>query len=95
LGAFVEKNRHEVSFACDAAQALSLLQEKPFDVVVTDIILPRKTGVALLAEIREEQPDGQVIMITREVKACLRAFDDGFQFATTPHALHTNAEGRL
>jgi putative nucleotidyltransferase with HDIG domain len=33
---------------------------------VTDIILPRRTGVALLADIREAHPDVQVIMITGE-----------------------------
>jgi len=66
IGAFVENEGHEVSLAADAAEALELLAEKPFDVVVTDIILPRKTGVALLTDIREEHPDVQVIMITGE-----------------------------
>jgi len=66
LGAFVEKDGHDVSLAGDASEALALLREKSFDVVVTDIILPRKTGVVLLGEIREAQPDVQVIMITGE-----------------------------
>lgn len=66
LGAFVEKDGHEVSLASDADEALGLLQEHSFDVVVTDIILPRKTGVALLGDIRDTQPDVQVIMITGE-----------------------------
>jgi response regulator RpfG family c-di-GMP phosphodiesterase len=66
LGAFVEKAGHEVSLAGDAAEALRLLRESPFDVVVSDIILPRKTGVVLLGEIRDVQPDVQVIMITGE-----------------------------
>ncbi|MCK4356545.1 PAS domain S-box protein [Candidatus Bipolaricaulota bacterium] len=66
LGAFVENDGHEVSLASDAGEALSLLREESFDVVVTDIILPRKTGIVLLGEIREAQPDVQVIMITGE-----------------------------
>ena len=66
LGKFAESAGHEVSLAGDAAEALSLLNKEPFDVVVTDIILPRKTGVTLLGEIRELQPDVQVIMITGE-----------------------------
>lgn len=63
---FIKEDGHEVSLADDAAEALSLLREDPFDVVVTDIILPRKSGVALLGDIREVDPDVQVIMITGE-----------------------------
>ena len=66
LAALVEKDGHDVSLAADASEALDLLRGEPFDVVVTDIILPRKTGAVLLGEIREGHPDVQVIMITGE-----------------------------
>jgi putative nucleotidyltransferase with HDIG domain len=66
LGTFAKNAGHAVSLARDAAEALDLLGKDPFDVVVTDIILPRRTGVALLADIREAHPDVQVIMITGE-----------------------------
>ena len=66
LCAFAEKAGHTVSLACDAMEALDMLGSEPFDIVVSDIILPRKTGVVLLAEIREAQPDVQVIMVTGE-----------------------------
>ena len=35
LGIFAKNAGHEVSLASDAAEALSLLDKKPFDVVVT------------------------------------------------------------
>jgi len=66
LGAFATKDGHTVSLAGDAFEALDLLAKEPFDVVVTDIILPRKSGVVLLGDIREAQPDVQVIMMTGE-----------------------------
>ena len=66
IGAFAEKDGHTVSLASDAMEALDLLDKEPFDVVVSDIVLPRKSGVALLADIREAQPDVQVIMVTGE-----------------------------
>ena len=66
LGAFAEKDGHTVSLASDAIEALDLLGKEPFDVVVSDIILPRKSGVVLLGDIREAQPDVQVIMVTGE-----------------------------
>lgn len=87
IGAFATKNGHSVAFACDALEALKLLREDPFDVVVTDIILPRKTGVELLGSIREIQPDVQVIMITGEpdVKTAAEAVRKGaFDYLAKP-----------
>lgn len=66
IGAFAENDGHTVALAGDAIEALDILSKEPFDVVVTDIILPRKSGVVLLADIREAQPDVQVIMMTGE-----------------------------
>jgi len=66
IGAIAQKDGHTVSLASDAIEALDVLGKEPFDVVVSDIILPRKNGVVLLAEIRKAQPDVQVIMITGE-----------------------------
>ena len=45
LGAFATKDGHTVCLASDAMEAMELLEEEPFDVVVTDIILPRKSGI--------------------------------------------------
>ncbi len=87
IGAFIAKNDHTVDLACDALEALTLLREEPFDVVVTDIILPRKTGVELLSDIREIQPDVQVIMITGEpeVKSAAEAVRKGaFDYLAKP-----------
>ncbi len=66
LAVFAAKDGHEVSRASNALEALDMLREEAFDVVVTDIILPRKTGIALLGDIREIQPYAQVIIITGE-----------------------------
>ncbi|MCK4964970.1 MAG: response regulator [Dehalococcoidia bacterium] len=87
LGAIVTKSGHTVALACDAQQGLKLLREEPFDVVVTDIILPRKSGVQLLADIREIESNVQVIMITGEpeVKSAAEAVRRGaFDYLAKP-----------
>jgi PAS domain S-box-containing protein len=66
LGAFAAKDGHAVTLASDAMEAMERLGADSFDVVVTDIILPRKSGVVLLGEIRDAHPDTQVIVITGE-----------------------------
>jgi signal transduction histidine kinase/DNA-binding NtrC family response regulator len=64
--AFLEMDGHSVETAEDVPSALALLQGTPFDVVLTDIILPRVSGVDLLRQIRETNPRIQVIMMTGE-----------------------------
>lgn len=69
LGEFLRKAGYEVETAEDAASALRILGERPFDVVITDIIMPRITGMELLYAIREAAPRVQVIIMTGEPTA--------------------------
>ena len=66
LREFLREAGYQVGIAEDAAAAQQLLQSGEFDVVVSDIILPRVTGVELLKSIRLAAPDVQVIMMTGE-----------------------------
>lgn len=45
---------HEVITAPDGEQALSLLREQSFDLLVVDNIMPRMTGVELVGVVRAE-----------------------------------------
>ncbi len=58
------KDEHDVSMACDAEDALGQLSSTAFDVVVTDIVMPRITGVDLLRLIKDASPNVQVVMMT-------------------------------
>ena len=69
LRAFLEREGHEVETAEDAQEATRLLEGGEFDVVVSDIILPRVTGVELLKTIREVAPHVPVILMTGEPTA--------------------------
>ncbi len=66
LSAFLRDEGYEVEVAEDVEHAQGLLEQEKYDVVVSDIILPRVTGVALLKQIKETAPDVQVIMMTGE-----------------------------
>jgi putative two-component system response regulator len=66
LKAFLSEVGYEVQVAEDAEKAIKMLRETDFDVVVTDIIMPRVTGVDLLKAILEISPDSKVIMMTGE-----------------------------
>lgn len=53
-----------ISTATSGAEALRLLAQHPFDVVLTDIRMPDISGVELLTHIKEQTPDSVVIMMT-------------------------------
>jgi len=58
--AFLESEGHSVETSEEAESAMELLRSKPFDVILTDIILPSISGVDLLRQIRERSPHVQV-----------------------------------
>ncbi len=68
LGQFLKKEGHRVKTAPNADLAVQILgqDEDEYDVVITDIILPRVSGVELLNIIRKASPFTKVILITGE-----------------------------
>jgi DNA-binding response OmpR family regulator len=55
---------YQVSAAASGEEALDMLGNQMFDVVLTDIRMPGLTGVELLAKIKERAPDSIVILMT-------------------------------
>ena len=64
LQEFLQKDGHDVLAVEDAEKAIDLLSDSNFDVVVSDIILPRMTGLDLLTAIHDISPHAQVVMMT-------------------------------
>lgn len=55
---------YEILAASDAHEALTLLEQQAFDLVITDINLPGINGVDLTEELLTESPNTAVIWIT-------------------------------
>jgi len=72
---------YEVRTASDGQAALALLAEHTFDTVVSDIDMPRVTGIKLLQFIRERDLDVPVILMTGvpHVKTAMQAIAHGAQ----------------
>ena len=66
LQEFLRDEGYEVETASEVEEAVQRLKVRPFDVIVTDIVMPRASGVDLLKFIHETQPLAQVILITGE-----------------------------
>ncbi len=54
--------------AADGAQAVSLFKPGEFDLVLTDWNMPGKTGLEVTREIRAQDPEVPIIMITTEAE---------------------------
>jgi len=60
----LELDDHTAVPAKDGREAAKLLDERGFDLVITDLKMPGLDGMALLRKVRAEQPEVEVIMMT-------------------------------
>jgi CheY-like chemotaxis protein len=55
---------HEVMEAADGQEALELLEQHDFGLVITDLVIPRLNGFLLVAQIRSTRPRMPVLLIS-------------------------------
>lgn len=55
---------YHVEAAASGEEALEMMKNQDYDVVLTDIRMPGPTGVELLSKIKEQAPDAVVILLT-------------------------------
>ena len=64
LRSVLERAGYEVQVADEGRSALNLYQEQPFDLVITDLIMPGKEGLETIMELRQFQPGPKVIAMS-------------------------------
>ena len=78
---------HVVDAASNGIEALSAIDKKRYDIVVTDLQMPGMDGHELLIRLRQDQPLIRAIVMTsyvnmESVMSCLR--EGAFSFVTKP-----------
>ncbi len=61
-------NMEVVATAEDADQALDYVREHPVDVVITDVNMPGKTGLQMIAEIKDLQYQMLLLSLCQAIK---------------------------
>src|ERR1700722_738419 len=82
MGRQLTRAGHDVTFAHDGQEALDLLETRQFDVVLSDMKMPRLDGMGLLARASESAPDTEFIILTGHgsMESAVEAFKTGKVF---------------
>ncbi|MEA3545301.1 MAG: sigma-54 dependent transcriptional regulator [Thermodesulfobacteriota bacterium] len=64
LSILLQREGYQVDQAADGAVAFAMVQENTYDLLISDIQMPRMTGIELLRQLREQGNAVTVIMIT-------------------------------
>ncbi len=83
MAGHLERKGMQVATAANGAAALDAVQaEGPFNVVVTDLMMPNMSGLELLKELKSREPGTEVIIITasNEIDKAVSAMRDGGAF---------------
>lgn len=83
----LSRREHAVREAATAEEALKIASLTKFDVAVIDLHLPQMDGIELLAKLKQDDPDCQVILLTGEgsIETAVAAMKRGaYDYLTKP-----------
>lgn len=87
LTILLEKNGYATHAAASGAEALALLQQRHFDLIVSDIRMPDLSGLALLENIKQQDLSIPVVLITAYASpedAVLAMKNGAYDYITKP-----------
>jgi CheY-like chemotaxis protein len=88
ISALLSDEGYEVDQAGDGVQALEILAGRPFDLVLSDIVMPRMDGLKLLEQLQFMAPQMPVMIMTSYVSDSLSSVPAGAaEFIRKPFVL--------
>jgi DNA-binding response OmpR family regulator len=52
LGRALSREGYQVSFAGDGSEGISVVKQRPYDLVIVDLVMPKMGGIKMLEELR-------------------------------------------
>lgn len=87
MGHFLSSQGHEVSLCTDGHEGINAIENRQFDLIITDIRLPHFDGFEILNKVKAVSPRTGVILITgyAEIKGAVQAIKEGaFDYIAKP-----------
>jgi DNA-binding NtrC family response regulator len=64
LAQTLQRANHKVITATNGEEAAELLTSTEPDIMITDLIMPKKSGITLISEVKNKHPDMEIISIS-------------------------------
>lgn len=64
LSKILGKDGHEAMEAEDGVHACEAYQDAEIDLIITDLVMPRKNGIEMIMQLKKSHPDVKVIAIS-------------------------------
>ena len=84
----LRKEQYDLVFAANPFEAFRILADRPIDLVISDHLMPRMTGIEFLGHVAGRWPDTMRIVLTgqSDVEMAIRAINEGsvYRFLTKP-----------
>ncbi|NOZ11313.1 MAG: response regulator [Gammaproteobacteria bacterium] len=55
---------HDIRVAENGDEAIAACREKPADLLITDLVMPKKNGIDLILELKKDHPDIRIIAVS-------------------------------
>lgn len=99
LGELLRRHKYTVEVAANGEEALACIRDRPFDLVLLDVVLPGLSGIEIAQRTRQIQPETKIILLTGHgtLESALEGmhlgvFDYLLKTDPTPHILARVAE---
>jgi len=83
---------HSVTWARSGAEALVAVAERPFDVVLTDVVMPQMSGIELADQLRRLQPELPLVLTTGYSDEIAKSGAGGRPVLLKPYRIETLAK---
>ena len=64
VATWLERHGHTVAKASTGAEGSRLIRMQPFDLIITDVLMPEVDGLDLIKQARHQQPKARIVAIS-------------------------------
>lgn len=68
LGAILKYSEYEVKIANNGEEALKIAENEKFDILILDVMMPKKTGIEVVEELRKKNINTPILMLTAKAE---------------------------
>lgn len=64
LANILTKEGHDITTAPDGTEAIEALNAMPYDLIITDMLMPKQDGFDVITHVKANAPDTKIIVMT-------------------------------